>query len=313
MGIKHLNHYFSQKCSLHAIHPIQFKDLENRVVVIDASIYMYKFLGEDALIENIYLFVSILLQYHITPIFIFDGKPPPEKRQLLMTRHLKKKQAEEEYNKLLLEVEQHPEKILALKKQFIRIRDKDIQSVKELLDAYGVAHYEAPNEADVLCAYLVQTNVAYACISDDMDMFIFGCPRVIRNVSLMKHNAKMYHTDIILQELDLSVRHFREILVLSGTDYNLHHHVSLQDALLLFSQYKENSFSAPSFYVWLMKHSHSAIKDFTTLLRTDQLFQFGHYTNIDTWLNSVLQTFDSTKKNIMKLHDILYKDGFIFV
>ena len=31
----------------------------------------------------------------IIPIFIFDGKPPPEKRELLQRRRMEKKEAEE--------------------------------------------------------------------------------------------------------------------------------------------------------------------------------------------------------------------------
>uniref|UniRef100_A0A6C0I2L5 XPG N-terminal domain-containing protein n=1 Tax=viral metagenome TaxID=1070528 RepID=A0A6C0I2L5_9ZZZZ len=323
MGIKCLNHYLSKRCSQEAIHAIHLKDLENRVVVIDASIFIYKFIGEGALVENMYLFVATLLEYNITPIFIFDGKPPPEKHQLLVERKQRKREAEEKYN-LLLQNHDHDsaddkDALTALKKQFIRVKEKDLLLVKRLLDAYGVAHFVAPAEADILCAYLVATNVAYACISDDMDMFLFGCSRVIRNISLMKHTAKIYHTDLMLEELDISPRCFREILVLSGTDYNIQSNISLKDAFALYYQYKEErSDDAPSFYVWLMKEGRKGkmncrITNFACILRTDQMFQFTHYKDLDVWTTSVQQAFDSRKKDIMKLHDILYEDGFIFV
>jgi hypothetical protein len=323
MGIKYLNQYLCKQCSNAAIHNIHLKDLENRVIVVDASIYLYKFLGDNALIEHMYLFIAILLEYNITPIFIFDGKPPPEKRELLLRRMKKKKEAEEQYQLLqktlpTLYDEEKQEALLelnALKKQFIRLRDNHLNKVKRLLDAYGVTHYEAPSEADILCAYLVKKEIAYACISDDMDMFLFGCPRVIRNISLLKHSGKIYETELILKEFDISPRHFREILVLSGTDYNVHSETTLQDSFYWFSRYREYKNETDGFlefYVWLMKNT-KIIQDFATILRTDQLFQFQSNTDLDVWCESIANLIKTRKKNIMDLHDILHEDGFIFV
>ena len=42
-----------------------------------------------------------------------------------------------------------------LKKQFIHINKDKIESVKELIRAYGATYYDAPGEADELCALLV--------------------------------------------------------------------------------------------------------------------------------------------------------------
>jgi aspartate kinase len=50
----------------------------------------------------------------------------------------------------------------SLKKQFIRIKDSDIKSVKELMDYCNVVYYDAPGEADQLCAKLVIDKKAWA-------------------------------------------------------------------------------------------------------------------------------------------------------
>ena len=47
--------------------------------------------------ENMYLMLSIFKYYNITPIFIFDGKPPNEKKSLLQKRREDKLEAEQEY------------------------------------------------------------------------------------------------------------------------------------------------------------------------------------------------------------------------
>ena len=95
MGIKNLNRFLLDQCKKTAIKKTPLKHLRGKMIVIDTSIYMYKFSGQDALLENFYLMISLFRKHHIVPLFIFDGKPPPEKRALLVERHNIKKQAEE--------------------------------------------------------------------------------------------------------------------------------------------------------------------------------------------------------------------------
>jgi 5'-3' exonuclease len=61
-------------------------ELAGKRIAIDVSIYLYKFTGDGALLENMYLMLSIFRHYRITPVFVFDGKPPDEKRELLDQR-----------------------------------------------------------------------------------------------------------------------------------------------------------------------------------------------------------------------------------
>ena len=71
-----------------------------------------------------------------------------------------------------------------LKKKFIRITPIHIEKIKNLMDSYGVSYCTAEGEADELCVKMVQKNKAYACLSEDMDMFVYGCNRVLRYFSL---------------------------------------------------------------------------------------------------------------------------------
>jgi len=61
-------------------------ELSGKKIVVDISIYLYKYEAENALLENMYVMLSIFSYYNIIPIFIFDGKPPPEKKALLQKR-----------------------------------------------------------------------------------------------------------------------------------------------------------------------------------------------------------------------------------
>lgn len=76
MGIKHLNSYFRSKCTDYSISQKHLSVYRNKKFVIDTSIYLYRFLSENALIENMYLMISLFKYYNITPVFIFDGRPP---------------------------------------------------------------------------------------------------------------------------------------------------------------------------------------------------------------------------------------------
>ena len=59
MGIRYLNNYLRKSCTKKSIRKIDLCTLSGKTIVIDTSIYIYKFLGENALIENIFLLISI--------------------------------------------------------------------------------------------------------------------------------------------------------------------------------------------------------------------------------------------------------------
>ena len=96
MGIRYLNRFFKEEAT-QSIKLISLKQLSGKKIAIDISIYMYKYASENGLIENIYLLLSVLRHYNIIPIFIFDGKAPDEKKELLQKRKEDKLEAENEY------------------------------------------------------------------------------------------------------------------------------------------------------------------------------------------------------------------------
>jgi flap endonuclease-1 len=236
MGIRHLNKYLREKCP-NSIRCVNMSDLNGKIIAVDISIYLYKYESEDALMENIYLMLSIFIYYNIIPIFVFDGKPPAEKYALLQQRKENKLNAMTQYEKIKekLDVddidEDEKQEMLTtmdhLKKQFIFMNRDKIEKVKELIRAYGATYYDAPGEADELCAMLVAKKKAWACMSEDMDLFVYGCPRVMRYFSLSSHNAVLYYMKGILQELHMSQDEFREICVLSELIITLMQTVSI--------------------------------------------------------------------------------------
>lgn len=316
MGIKHLNRYLIDRCSKNAIYKSHLEIAKGKIIVVDTSIYMYKYMTQTALVEYMYLMISILLEYNIKPIFIFDGKAPPEKKELLRERSRYKKDAENKYNQLHKEIENvHIDNLLrkdimdeldSLKKKFIRIKDSDVVRVKRLMDAYGISYLTADEEADKLCATMVKTGQAWACLSDDMDMFVYGCPRVLRHMSLLKHTIILYEFEKILQELGVLETSFREIMILAGTDYNIRQNISLNDALKWFheySEFKQNRDHPLSFYEWVFDNKKITL-NFDELIKIYNMFDI----NGNSYVN---QSISNKIPDYVELKNILKEDGFI--
>jgi flap endonuclease-1 len=318
MGIRYMNHFLRENCSPRSIYKIHLRSLKGKTVVIDTSIYLYKFISQEALMENFFQFITILLHYGADPIFIFDGKPPAEKKELLIQRLIEKREAESEYNMILSSTvnnsftAKQKLKMQDLKKQFIRIQAEDIQQVKTLMDAFGVTYINAQQEADELCAYYMKTGKAWACFSDDMDLLVYeNSTNVIRHLSLMNHTAVLYNKKAILHDLQMTENDFNHIMILSGTDYDIHSNTSLKETVRWYHEYNKYRSTIPKtsspddFYTWLNNNT-KYINNYETLLKTTRLFSdLGETIGLDE--EPLRKQMDMTK-----IKSIMWTDGFLF-
>ena len=318
MGIKCMNRYLMQNCKNGSISKKSLSFLRNKKIAIDTSIYLYKYRSQEALHENFYSMISLFHKYNIIPIFIFDGKPPVEKMDTLRERKIQKDEAKDKYNELneslnTIDDSELRESILdemdKLKRQFVKISNKDVISIKEIMDNFGVQYYDADGEADKVCAYLAM-NQCDACVSDDMDMFVYGCKYVVRHMSLIHENMLLYDVDEILKELDLTFTIFKQICILSGTDYNIHdNNVSLNETLKWYKDFKKCNENNEDLYGWLKNHT-KYIKNHDSLIQIHNMY---NYDNIN---HNELDSLDiSLNKNYNKedLANVMKNYGFIFV
>lgn len=315
MGIKFLNKYLQQSCGDSAIKKTHLGELSGKKIVIDTSIYLYRFAGDETLLENFYLMISIFRQYNIIPLFVFDGKPPKEKYDLLQQRKNEKKEAEEKYKELentiddemtSKEISELKQKMDLLKKDFIRIHHTDIQNVKILMQSYGVSYIDAPGEADKLCAKLVSKNKAYACLSEDMDLFVYGCNRVMRYLSLLKKTVIMYDLKEILNDIKLTHEELKNICIVSGTDYNKNN-VSLTQMFKYFKKYKKTDEN--DFYTWLLKNT-KIIDNIEDLYVITELFDLNSMSEYKPYENIKISNGPINRANLIT---IMRKENFIFI
>ena len=227
MGVRLLS-TFLRTFNPDGIQEVHLEKLRGKKIAVDISIYLYRFSANNKLIKGIYQMCSVFRNHNIHPLFIFDGKSDHYKKETINERRAARINAIElynKYNKLLFSLSPIQKKIIKkkmykLEKKMTFITRNDIEIVKSLLDAYGMTYIQAKGEADALCAALTLKNTTYACLSEDTDMFVYGCPRVLRYFSIIKHTVVLYDLKTILKSFNISFQDFRHMCILSGTDYS---------------------------------------------------------------------------------------------
>ena len=361
MGIRMLNKFLQDKCKT-SISSINLSELSGKKIAVDISIYLYKFLSENVLLENLYLMISVFREHNIIPIFVFDGKPPVEKNDTIEFRKKTKKNAREEYYRLkqilddiesdndtnnndnnttTVELDEEttvniPSKsedirimMDKLKKKFVILKSEHIQNAKTLLQSYGMTYIESPGEADMLCAKLVSKNIVYACLSEDTDMFVYGCSRVIRYLSLTSWTAILYDFQGILTTLDMSLYEFRQLCIMYGCDYlpknekQHYKHMTIFNSYKMFKNYKEyyNNISTEcntvdgsdgklDFYKWLLLQNNNMCSYINEASKIIDLFDISHYDNLELYDNVKIMNGPIDRKRLI---EVMEKEHFIFV
>ena len=128
MGIRSLTSLIKQK-SPNSIQTTALYSLSGKKVAIDTSIFLYKSLSnyrhngeylknkDGKVVSHIIGIFYKTIQYlslGITPVYIFDGKPPIEKKEIIIERTKKAKE-----NKILSESSSDPEEALKHEKNSI--------------------------------------------------------------------------------------------------------------------------------------------------------------------------------------------------
>lgn len=351
MGIRYLNRFIQNRCA-NASSRLHLREFAGKRIAVDTSIYMYRYSGEGALLENMYLMGSVFRHYNIHAVFVFDGPPPPQKTELIELRRRKKEEAKRQYDSLAKLVKEKKDEAASspsaitttdmdditetmreLKKQFVRLRDCDIANVKELLVSFGFATIDAEGEADALCANLSLKRRVDACMSDDTDMFVYGCPVVLRNISLLNHSVLSYNTNEILKPLALTQQEFKMMCVVCGTDYS---HISpshtahspdsvfkqLTKFKTLSAKEKERYHdSGGGFYDWYAEQQRSHQKrpedhetqsiSAITYLSNEAMFDVNAISNGTQYKQLVVLNRNNIQKK--RIVEIMTKEDFIFI
>jgi 5'-3' exonuclease len=220
---------------------------------------MYKFVGDDALVEGMFSMLSMFRRHGVAPVFVFDGRPDNRKAGVLQRRAADKNAAKEKYAALtapqtnvirrsysqIVSTGSSPSDtrfdlgaaMTALKKQSICLQPGHIEATKQVLTMFNASYIEAVGEADEWCAALAIEHKVWGVLSEDMDYFVYGCPHVLRALDLDTQTVSHYDTESILNDLGMTQHELREICVLSGTDYTINP-ISIFHTIECFDEYK---------------------------------------------------------------------------
>lgn len=312
MGVKLLSSLLKAYCS-DVVQKHHMGDLFGKKICIDSMIYLYRFKSQDALIEKFYLMCTLFKYYNITPLFVFDGKPPDEKKEEIFKRKMERKNAKEQYYNLKEMYGENPtkeeiENLQQIKRKMTYITHQDIVDIQNLIEFYGMKYIVAHGEADRLCASLVLKKKVYAVLTEDMDLFALGCPTVLRYISLSNHTYLSYNLNKILEKLEITLKDFQYLCVLSGNDY-FKNNKNIFNYMKMYKRYKKNKNTHTSFNGWLLDN-----KSITNEQSYDINNAMVMYKDINKELNNykyfTIRLGSVDKKN---LFNILHKERFIFV
>ena len=234
MGIKGLTQLIKQY-SPNSIQTTNLYKLSGKRVAIDASLFMYKMLinmrGPDksyltskdgkvvSHITGIFYKTSNYLALNITPIYVFDGKPPKNKGDVIKNRQDKASNAKLAMTNTELTEEQKNN----LEKQTIRLTKQHVDDIKHLLDLMGVSYVQAHGEAEAYASEMCRQNMVDYVVTEDMDTLAFGCPRMIRTCldKSIKRNDIISVIDLhtLLTDFKMTYEQFVDMCILCGCDY----------------------------------------------------------------------------------------------
>ena len=155
---------------------------------------------------------------------------------------------------------------------------------------------------------------AWACLSEDTDLFVYGCSRVLRYFSLINHTVVLYHMKGILKELNMTQEEFKDVCILSGTDYSYNSNannekMTLDLAFKQFRIFKEVK-TDNDFYDWLLDNT-KYINDIELLNNIKHMFELDvKHHNLEMY--NQIKIFNAQIR-LDEVENIMRDDDFIFM
>lgn len=225
---------------------ISISDLKGKVLAVDGYNNLYQYLtsirnadGSAFTDKNgrvtshlIGLFnrTTSLMEEGIKLIFVFDGKAPDIKKKTWEKRSEVKKEAALKWKEA--EIAGDIESMKKFSSRTAILTKEMLDDAKKVIAALGLPIVQAPSEGEAQASYMVKQGDAYACVSQDYDNLIFGCPRLLKNLSIAgkrKKTGTLGYTTIkpeiivlkeVLEHLNLTLDQLIVLGILIGTDYN---------------------------------------------------------------------------------------------
>lgn len=225
---------------------IALDELRGKILAVDAFNMLYQFITTIRMRDGtplkdskgqvtshlIGLFsrTTSLMAEGLKLCFVFDGKPPQLKLEERKRRAATKAAALQKFKEA--EAKENIEEMRKYAGRTAKLTTEMITEAKELLEALGLPVIQAPSEGEAEAAHLCAKGEAYAVVSQDADSFLFGAPRVLKNLNLSGRrkkagalayqsvNPELLSLEASLKELGMTREQLIILAILVGTDYN---------------------------------------------------------------------------------------------
>ena len=304
MGIRLLNKFLKNN-SFVIGEKMHFSSLSNKKICIDIYNYMYQFLGNNRLIEELEILCRILQKYNINALFIFDGKYSDEKKKEQEKRRKNRLKANNKFNQLDSienKTRKQEKRLKSLNRDRVKITKWDIHDAKVCLDCCGMKHITAIGEAEELCAELLRKNKVFACMSEDTDLFAFGSKRIMKSINFYKETFIMYDMDKLLEFTDMTMIEFQQICTLSCNDYtNVSKKKNFLYYMNYFIRYKKEKYENEQFLEWLINNNLLNNEEYENYHQIKNIYKLNNKNILKDYKYIVIKNDYYSKKKVKKL------------
>lgn len=254
MGIKQLNNLLRSKCP-EVFREVHISEFAYQKVSIDVSLFLCKYKSlSDSWLGCFTKLISCLRRYNVHCVFIFDNGHPEEKTQEREERRSSrektkakierweqslniykeeggswdaslddlfgsKKTEEEKVNKGRI-LKEAMDILERKRRSLLFISEDDMKNLRLLFDAMNVSYFDAPLEAETMCADLCKRGLVAAAMTDDTDVLAYGSPVVLSKMDVYRGTATKIVYSEMLEKLKLTSTQFLDLCIMCGTDYN---------------------------------------------------------------------------------------------
>ena len=322
MGIKSLTQTI-KKHSPEAITHENLYKLSGKKVAVDASLILYQqllntpkvFRNKDGKITNhltgVFYKIMNYIALNIELIFVFDGKPPENKKECIENR-----KANVEKLKELSDKSTNEEDKQKYQKMSIRLTKEMIYDVKRLLSLLGISYIHQDGEGEAIASELCRIGYVDYVLTEDMDTMVYGCPNVIRNCidrSIKRRDiVSIINYDKMIQGINLTHEKFIDFCILCGCDYcGSVPKIGNTTALKLIKKYgsmeeiiKDTKYEFPENYLEVFHAAKYNFMMYKDKLKIDELKIYHSEKNIDELYKFLI---DDIQMNEKKVHNALKK------